>query len=75
MKPLDLDQAVVISAFTGICCCNFGDMHAEVEKRLGRPIFTHQFADKELWNNEIKPAFRDDFIAMCHSGFASEEIK
>jgi len=73
MKPLDLDQAVVISAYTGIMCCNFSDMHKEVEKRLGRPVFTHEFASKELWEDEIKPAFKDDFIALCNLRPTREE--
>jgi hypothetical protein len=73
MKPLDLDQAVVISAYTGIMCCNFSDMHSEVEKRLGMPVFTHEFASKKLWEDEIKPAFKDDFIALCNLRPTREE--
>jgi len=42
-------QAIIITGFTGITACNFGDFHEDVEKRLGRPIWTHQFANKELW--------------------------
>lgn len=72
MKQLDLDQAIVISAYTGIMCCNFSDMHAEVEKRLGRPIFTHEFASKRLFDHEIKPAFKDDFLALCNLKPTSE---
>ena len=72
MKPLDLDQAVVISAYTGVICCNFSDMHEEVEKRLGRPVFTHEFASKELFDDQIKPAFKDDFLALCNRGSTSE---
>ena len=68
MKPLDLDQAVVISAYTGIMCCMFSDMHSEVEKRLGRPVFTHEFASKKLWEDKIMPAFKDDFLALCNLG-------
>jgi hypothetical protein len=73
MKPLDLDQAVAISAYTGIMCCMFSDMHSEVEKRLGRPVFTHEFASKDLWENQIKPAFKDDFLALCNAGPIREE--
>jgi hypothetical protein len=73
MKPLDLDQAVVISAYAGIMCCNFSDMHSEIEKRLGRPVFTHEFASREFLENHIKPAFKDDFLALCNPGPKSEE--
>jgi hypothetical protein len=70
MKRLDLDQAVVIGAYTGITCCNFADLHAEIEKRLGRPVLTHELASKELCENEIKPAFKDDFLSLCYSDSA-----
>jgi hypothetical protein len=66
MKPLDLDQAIVISAYTGIMCCNFSDLHLEVEKRLSRPVFTHEFASKEFFDAQVKPAFKDDFLALCN---------
>jgi hypothetical protein len=46
----------------------FSDMHSEVEKRLGRPVFTHEFASKKLFEDEIKPAFKDDFLALCNPG-------
>jgi hypothetical protein len=73
MKPLDLDQAVVISAYTGIMCCDYSDMHSEIEKRLGRPVFTHEFASGDLWENQIRPAFRDDFLALCNPSPTREE--
>jgi hypothetical protein len=73
MKPLDLDQAVVINAYTGIMCCNFSDMHKEVEKRLGRHVFTYEFARKKLWEDEIMPAFKDDFFALCNARPTREE--
>jgi hypothetical protein len=73
MKPLDLDQAVVISAYTGIMCCDYSDMHSEIEKRLGRPVFTHEFVGRDLWENQIRPAFEDDFFALCNPSPTSEE--
>jgi hypothetical protein len=73
MKPLDLDQAVVISAYTEILCCNFSDLHSEIERRLGRPVFTHEFANKKFFEDEVKPAFKDDFFALCNSSPTSQE--
>ena len=64
MKKLTLEQAIVVTGFTGFMACKFSDFHEEVEKRLGRPIWTHQFADPDLWD-EVKAAFRDDFVEMC----------
>jgi saccharopine dehydrogenase-like NADP-dependent oxidoreductase len=72
MKPLDLDQAVAISVYTGVLCCNFSDMHSEVERRLGRLVSTHEFASKKFFEDEIKPAFKDDFLALCNLGPTTE---
>ena len=63
MDKLTKEQAVVITAFTGqMVCRKFSDLHEDVEKRLGRPVFTHEFANKELWEKEIKPAYEEDFM-------------
>ena len=64
MQKLTKEQAIVITGFTGIMACkSFSDFHGDVEKRLGRPVFTHQFANEEL-TEEIKEAYRADFIDM-----------
>ena len=63
MDKLTLEQAVIISAYTGFALCPFSAIHEEVEKRLGRPVFTHELPS--IYESEIMPAFRDDFIAMC----------
>ena len=43
------NEAVIISAYTGyLLTDNFSDVHAFCEKLLGRPIFTHEFADSKL---------------------------
>jgi len=60
---LTKEQAVIISGFTGYLCCDFGDMHAEIEKRLGHPVWTHEIPT--IMDSEIHPAFKDDFIALC----------
>lgn len=57
MSRLSQEQAAGLGAFTGVACGPFGDVHEYVEKLLGRPVWTHQFADKELWK-EIKEAAR-----------------
>ncbi len=65
MTPkLPKEQAIIISAFTGILICEFSDLQEDVEKRLGRPVLTHEFADGELWN-EIRALYRDDFINLA----------
>ena len=63
MQKLTKEQALVITGFTGITACNFGDFHADVEKRLGHPVFTHQFGDREF-AKQIEELYRADFLAM-----------
>lgn len=58
-------QGIIVSAYTGILICDFGDMHEEVEKRLGRPVWTHQFPSLR---DEIAAAFKDDFVALLPAG-------
>jgi D-serine deaminase-like pyridoxal phosphate-dependent protein len=69
-KPpkLTRDQAAIIGAFTGITCGPFSDIHDYAERKLGRLIWTHQIASKELMA-ELKNAARDDFIALAPIGW------
>lgn len=71
MNQLTLEQAIVISGYTGFLCCNFGDLHGDVEKRIGHPVWTHQFATPEM-RERVKTLYRDDFIAMCAPGAPEE---
>jgi len=63
---LTKEQAAVIGVFTGIACGPFSDVHEKAEQLLGRPIFTHEFAGKAIWE-QLKIAVRDEFFATCHS--------
>lgn len=56
-------EAAIVTAYTGICIGDFSDFHEYAEKILGRPIFTHEFANKEI-KDQIKNASRDDFISI-----------
>lgn len=64
--PLTKEQAAIIGLFTGIACGPFGDIHKLAEQKMGRPIWTHQFANKELVE-EMKEKVREDFIKICYS--------
>lgn len=64
MQKLTKEQGIVLTGFTGFMCTpNFSIFHGDVEKRLGRPIWTHEFASKEL-KEELKEIYRKDFLAM-----------
>ena len=56
-------EAAIVSAYTGILIGKFSDMHEYVEEKLGRPIWTHQFAEEKLFE-EIKEAVKPDFISI-----------
>ncbi len=64
VQKLTKEQAIAITGFTGVMACkSFSDFHEDVEKRLGRPVFTHEFANKKL-TEEIEELYRADFMAM-----------
>ncbi len=60
---LTKEQKIILTGYTGILMCeNFSDFHDDVERRLGRPILTHEFA----FNNEmIKELYKEDFLYLC----------
>ena len=56
-------EAIVVSAYTGFLMCDFSDVHEYIQKKLGRPIWTHEFAmdlQKEI-HEKVKP----DFLKIC----------
>lgn len=56
-------EAAIVSAYTGIMLGSFSDMHGYVEEILGRPVWTHEFAnDKTV--EEIKQKSKNDFIKL-----------
>jgi hypothetical protein len=61
---LTLEQAIIISAYTGVTACAFKDMHVDVERRLKRSVWMHEFASKDFLD-KIKDLYRDDFLAIC----------
>lgn len=48
------EEGIILSAYTGyLLVDNFGDVHAFIEKILGRPVWSHELARKEL-QNEVR---------------------
>ena len=64
MQKLTKEQAIVITGFTGKLACKFADFHEDVVKRLGRPVFTHEFGDADF-ALELNELYREDFLAMA----------
>lgn len=60
MKKRD---GAIITAYTGYVCCEPNIFHKYAEEILGRPIFTHEFANGEIWN-ELKEKCKNDFLNL-----------
>lgn len=62
----DKEKAIVM-AYTGITMLTgdkFDIFHHYIQEKLGRPIWTHEFAFKEIWE-QIKEATKEDFKKLC----------
>ena len=57
-------EKLIVSAYTGVLMTDFGDLHEFIEEKLGRPIWTHELADK-LVMEELKKAVKEDFLKLC----------
>ena len=58
------NEAAIVSAYTGILCGKFSDLHEYAEGLLGRPVFTHEFGRAAI-AKEIKQKSKPDFIQLC----------
>lgn len=56
-------ECAIVSAYTGILCGDFNEFHKYVEELLGRPVWTHEFANKELMK-KIKELSKEDFCNL-----------
>jgi hypothetical protein len=62
---LTKEQGAILSAFTGKLCGRFSDFAEYAERKLGRPIFTHEYPGLM---GDIKEASRADFMAIMPEG-------
>ena len=67
---LTKEQAIVVMGYTNHTTLDFSLFHEDVEKRLGRPVWTHEFANQDF-SNLVQNLYKEDFISMCYS----EEVK
>lgn len=59
-------EGAIISAYTGNLCSSFDSFHKYAEEKLGRPVFTHEFADRETMD-KLKEASKEDFTKLMES--------
>lgn len=64
MQKFTKEQAIAIMGFTGISTTNFSTFQEDVEKRLGRTVWTHEFARADL-SEKIKELYKEDFLSFC----------
>lgn len=56
---------VVLSACTGVLLVdNFDDVHRYINELLGRPVFTHELASMEIFD-EIREKVKPDLFKVC----------
>jgi hypothetical protein len=59
-----MNPNAVMTAYTGILFCeNFSEFHEFAEKLLDRPIWTHEFASKEL-SKKLKEKVADEYFKV-----------
>ena len=64
ITPLTIEQQCILTGFTGKnLCIDFCDFHADVERRLGEPVFIHQFGDA-TFEARVKELYTEDFLRM-----------
>lgn len=56
-------EAAIVSAYTGILCGDFNNMHSYIEKLFDRSAFTHEMGDKKF-TEQIKERSKMDFINL-----------
>jgi len=66
-QRLTLEQAIVITGFTGVLCCEFADLHTDVERRTNREIPAHEFYG-EAGLSMTREIYRADFLALIPTG-------
>lgn len=60
---MEVKASVLVTAMTGIFFGDMSEFHEYVEKLLGRPVWTHELGNKEVWN-EIKEKSRKNIEAL-----------
>lgn len=63
LPRLSIEQAVILTGYSGFACCAFSHFHKDVEARLGRKVKTYELADKEM-QIRIKNLYQADFMKI-----------
>ena len=67
-------EAILVSAYTGFLLTkDFSDVHKFCEDLLGRPIWTHEFASRDV-QEEIKEKCRPLILAMIENEIDTDHL-
>ena len=66
MPSMNSRAGAIISAHTGILCCEFSEMHKYIEEVMEGPVFTHQLGNSDFVEI-IKERSKDDFMHLIKS--------
>lgn len=61
VPKLSREQGAILSAYTGVNCCEFEDLRAYAEKLMGRPVREREVAELA---GEIKKRSTSDFFRI-----------
>ena len=74
---MTLDERIVVEAYTGYVMTGGQDnpkenglCHKYIEQKMGRPVWTHEFAFKEV-QEQVRKTALPDFLKLCRG----EEVK
>ncbi len=54
-------EAIIVSAYTSYLLVPFSDVHAYLEKKLGRPVWTHELGNDDFYE-DVREVCKSDFL-------------
>ncbi len=66
-------EKLIVSAYTGILMTEMHDFQNFVEKTLGRPVQTIEFANQEIWE-ALKEKLKPEFMKLCEEEEVVERV-
>ena len=56
-------EAAIVGAYTGVVVGSFDDIQKYIEELVGRPVWTHELASEQFFD-EIHQLAKPDFMAL-----------